>query len=779
MFPAEFYKFLKLFRVKTGGGSGGDGDVVGPASSVDKTIPRYSGITGKLIDDSGVVIDDSDNVNTQGFVAQRSEPSAAFTTSVTIDAGNITARTLYFNPTNASQVFTLPTAADLYAAMGALPLNTSLSTKFINKNLTTPVTLANSDFNLAGMPSLIIAPGQTAELEFQISDLTPLEITINGGNLSAQNSLINKVPNIVYVSDQGFDIAAADGSYLRPYATGAYVLTRITTASSTNPYTVVLSGRIVETQNVNLKAYISFTASSSGCVWDLSGHSLIATNGAFEVFVSNLKILGTILTAGGSGSARITYKNCDLNSVTAQTCTVVGAGSVQLTYDNCLLDSKSLTISIDAAADGVVEFTAKNNSRFYQITLDDQTGGRLNSLIFDSSSVPSLPFVIPSGSAFGNFQVISTTFNYKTSNSIDVTSVISAQALIDGLIKSTPTGNITLTFPTAADLVTALGVQALPGYTFSVKIGNFTATPGVFVIINKTDANVSFSNVSATTLYTGTTFDLDVTITDIATPAYMVSGGIALPQFPSGGIPSLSGDNIWLGRQTFKNTTIDFESEFSVGSSFTLTPAATLSKIITIPSVVGAPINIAWCDAASLAEAILSPAIKSTVHLKIVNDSLFPVTMVNVAGDVMTVSLFGGNSVVIPSGGELDVRLVFTAISTPQYLIVGANNPLMKSVAPLFIDVVANASYQYFKAPYAGKINSISSKCLSGTCTATVTINGTPVTATPNSVSSTNQDQAVTGANTFAAGDYITVDTSSNVACVNMAISVFYTYRNN
>lgn len=43
----------------TGGGSG---DVVGPASSTDNAIVRFDGITGKLLQDSAVLIDDTNNV---------------------------------------------------------------------------------------------------------------------------------------------------------------------------------------------------------------------------------------------------------------------------------------------------------------------------------------------------------------------------------------------------------------------------------------------------------------------------------------------------------------------------------------------------------------------------------------------------------------------------------------------------------------------------------------------------------------------------------------------
>lgn len=42
--------------------AGASGDVVGPASATDNAIARYDLTTGKLIQNSGVTIDDSDNV---------------------------------------------------------------------------------------------------------------------------------------------------------------------------------------------------------------------------------------------------------------------------------------------------------------------------------------------------------------------------------------------------------------------------------------------------------------------------------------------------------------------------------------------------------------------------------------------------------------------------------------------------------------------------------------------------------------------------------------------
>lgn len=43
-------------------GGGGTGDVLGPASSTDNALPRWDGTTGKLLQDSGVTLDDTNNM---------------------------------------------------------------------------------------------------------------------------------------------------------------------------------------------------------------------------------------------------------------------------------------------------------------------------------------------------------------------------------------------------------------------------------------------------------------------------------------------------------------------------------------------------------------------------------------------------------------------------------------------------------------------------------------------------------------------------------------------
>ena len=81
------------------------------------------------------------------------------------------------------------------------------------------------------------------------------------------------------------------------------------------------------------------------------------------------------------------------------------------------------------------------------------------------------------------------------------------------------------------------------------------------------------------------------------------------------------------------------------------------------------------------------------------------------------------------------------------------------------------------KAPYGGTITETTSVCVSGTCTATFSINATPLGGTANAVSSTEQSQAHASANVFVAGDDINVTISSNTSCFAMALGINFTFN--
>lgn len=79
---ANFYaKYDGIFG--GGGGGGGTGDVVGPSSATDNAVARFDGTTGKLIQNSVVIVDDSGNVTGVGTL----NASGTATVGDLIDSG--------------------------------------------------------------------------------------------------------------------------------------------------------------------------------------------------------------------------------------------------------------------------------------------------------------------------------------------------------------------------------------------------------------------------------------------------------------------------------------------------------------------------------------------------------------------------------------------------------------------------------------------------------------------------------------------------------------------
>lgn len=69
------------------GGGGGSGDVVGPGSSVDNSLPRFDGTTGKLLQESGFLLSDLDEVS--GYRGNINFQTGTTYTVVTSDTGKV------------------------------------------------------------------------------------------------------------------------------------------------------------------------------------------------------------------------------------------------------------------------------------------------------------------------------------------------------------------------------------------------------------------------------------------------------------------------------------------------------------------------------------------------------------------------------------------------------------------------------------------------------------------------------------------------------------------
>lgn len=123
-----------------------------------------------------------------------------------------------------------------------------------------------------------------------------------------------------------------------------------------------------------------------------------------------------------------------------------------------------------------------------------------------------------------------------------------------------------------------------------------------------------------------------------------------------------------------------------------------------------------------------------------------------------------------------EIRRVYHSGAWANYvqLPFSATQPFGMS---MFIETVADQDYIFaIKMPFAGTITETTTKCTSGTATATFKINTTALGGTANSVSSAEQSQAHASSNTFAEGDDIIVTMSANSSCAKASLNIKGTY---
>lgn len=100
----------------------------------------------------------------------------------------------------------------------------------------------------------------------------------------------------------------------------------------------------------------------------------------------------------------------------------------------------------------------------------------------------------------------------------------------------------------------------------------------------------------------------------------------------------------------------------------------------------------------------------------------------------------------------------------------------VKDWISVLIEVPANQDYVISRnIPVGCTVNSITTKCASGTCTVTGKINTTAMGGTANSVSSSEVTQAQASANVAAVGDDIVLTVSSNSSCLRLEATVAFT----
>jgi len=165
--------------------TGGTGDVVGPASATDNAIARYDGTTGKLIQNSTVIVDDSGNVTGAANITATGATISGLTASqaVVTDGSKNLASLAYGTASSASSLVERDANQNAFANSF-----TSKGTNVVSAGGTTTLTAASARIqNLTGSSAqTFVLPDATtltigARFEFDNNSSGLLSIQANGG----------------------------------------------------------------------------------------------------------------------------------------------------------------------------------------------------------------------------------------------------------------------------------------------------------------------------------------------------------------------------------------------------------------------------------------------------------------------------------------------------------------------------------------------------------------------------------------------------------------------
>jgi hypothetical protein len=177
-------KYLTTDGTNTSWSANASGDVVGPASATDNAIARFDGTTGKLIQNSGVTVDDNSNITTNAIFEGFSN-TAASGTQIVLTAASVPN---YVITGSGGQTIKLPDATTLpNGTIFSFNNNQSSGAITVNNNSNTLiVSIPSGAFTIVTLLSNSIAAGS-----WDIHDQAPANVSWSTNTFSYAGSFTN------------------------------------------------------------------------------------------------------------------------------------------------------------------------------------------------------------------------------------------------------------------------------------------------------------------------------------------------------------------------------------------------------------------------------------------------------------------------------------------------------------------------------------------------------------------------------------------------------------
>jgi len=312
-------------------GGGGTGDVVGPASSTDNAVVRFNLTTGKLIQNSGVTIDDSNNVSIPGRITV----TGGTTTNTDANLGNAAVGSFpYYDGTSPSS-FALFGHKDLNHAYSAVSdagsknyalVQDNSGNTYVNASTNTYVSLRCNNVSMLALSDNWLGTGTPAI--FATGDLlVPTRTDVFLGNYGGASA------TTVYAGTGDLNVGHNSADRTVNLGTGNNNSIQEVTVGSTNDRSFLLlragTGNMILTGAVLTDFTVGHTAGTGDITLGRSTASNTIRIGNANTTTGNTQTINIGAgTPAGTGKAVITIGN---TSGASSTTIKAGSGGLLLT----------------------------------------------------------------------------------------------------------------------------------------------------------------------------------------------------------------------------------------------------------------------------------------------------------------------------------------------------------------------------------------------------------------------------------------------------------------
>jgi hypothetical protein len=663
------------------------------------------------------------------------------------------------------------------------------------------------------------------------------QLDTNIANVNGVLNLVDYNASMIYVSNSGLD--SNNGQIVQPYKTIDHALGAFSGGEQINVSagTYSISSAALISPGIYLRGQSNLNTEYDSTSTIGIDKSLWASTTAPSLIISDLalKAIGGMdfsATALVLNSSQQYLRNNNLSSVTLgqiQNVTIIDCQYTSLSVSDCStftmknsIATSPITITTNSVNNGV--YTFENVDFNNQIVTINNFGGNtpvinfincINNyqVTYNDDGISGFPATIYSDltswatngffdNTLGALILDETTSfaNYNTKNGIgnlfpgnnffwDPTNYIFAAGynahkvagtdqILLGRATSSKSNVFVAAESTGADFFTQLDNQFAVRYLNGYGFGTGAPAANFHVKAGNTGGMLFSANAAVTpTLISAGELNPTITATSlIFNGKYTGGGSFSYDLSNYTGDVTKAGNNNFTGVNTFNNYTLEPTAAVTLtGNTGTITAAQLASKNIFFTSVGTSAATWAFPTAANIDTLLGTP---------VVGIGLKDITITNSTNQILILATNSGvdfNGLSTPGslilGPNSSVTIDLNKTGTAAYSCFGSGGVgAVQDTISILIDSPGNFSYPMTCFQTTGQLISITTIANSGTCTATFSLNSTPLTATPNSVSTTKDTQAVTGGN-FTTGDLLNLAITSNSSCARMSVTISY-YKN-